>query len=182
MYKEIIIPVFIKEYKNENPKYIVWVGLCIGSAYFLEDRKYLRQIIDPKIENYDSFKTILYFYGKSFILDKNQSTLDGLMEWTNLEILINRMEIPNYITNIERYMRFLVLFAENLEKCKYLCRISGNNKWDKILADWELLVNQLYKYEEYVRNNGYIDYKKFLKIAKKKDIFEKDIFNKFFGG
>ena len=37
------------------------------------------------------------------------------------------------------------------------------NKWNTLLYDWELLVTHLYKYEEYVRNNGYVKFNDYLR-------------------
>ena len=111
----------------------------------------------------DTHAFIEYFCGKSFMITKNQKILDYLMNREIPDIIIHRLDFPDWVRHPDKYKILLSKFADRLIRCKEYCRISGNDKWGKTLNDWELLVTYLHKYEEYVRENGYIRFNDFLK-------------------
>ena len=160
LFDKIVVPVFATEYKKGNKKYIkeIWQcdNLCNPGRNDL-----LKQIVLG--DSGDYFAHIEYSCGKSFMLDKSQKTLDFIMTKARTEVIIYRLDFPIWVHKSDRYFELLKPFADRLERCKEYCKISGNDKWDKHLADWELLVIHLYKYEEYVRNNGYINFNDYLK-------------------
>ena len=162
LFDKIVVPVFIVEYKKDNAKYIKWIGQC-HDLFRYGKNDLLRQIDALGIAR-DSFAHIEYFCAKSFMLDKNQNTLDIIMQRETLDVLLYRKDFPDtWIRHPDRYLELVKKFADKLERCKEYCKISGNDKWDKLLADWELLVTHLYKYEEYTRNNEYICFDDYLK-------------------
>jgi len=162
LFDKIVVPVFIVEYKKNNAKYIKWIGQCDNLIRYGKN-DLLRQINALGIAG-DFFAHVEYFCGKSFMLDKNQNTLDIIMEMEEVDVLLYRMDFPGaWIRCPDRYLELVKEFSAKLERCKEYCKISCNDKWDKFLADWELLVNHLYKYEEYVRNNEYIRFNDYLK-------------------
>jgi hypothetical protein len=160
LFKEIIIPVYATEYKKGNKKYIKLIGQC-DNLCNPGKNNLLKQIVFG--DGGDYFAHIEYNCGKSFMLDKDQKTLDFLMKEERLDIFTFRLDFPGWVHQPDRYFELLIPFANRLERCKEYCKISGNDKWGKLLADWELLVTHLYKYEEYVRNNGYIKFNDYLK-------------------
>ena len=99
----------------------------------------------------------------SFMSYDNQSNFNKAMSKMCAYIFSFRQDFPEFVALPEHYMKSLKPFAEEFEKCKEYCRNSGNNDWDTWLADWELLVTHLYKYEEYVKNNGYVQFNDYLK-------------------
>ena len=160
LFKKIVIPVYTAEYKKGNKKYIKLIWQC-DNLCNPEKNNLLKQIVFG--DGGDYFALIEYNCGKSFMLDKDQKTLDFLMKEAILDIFIFRSDSPGWVHQPDRYFELLIPFANKLERCKEYCKISGNDKWDKFLAEWELLVTHLYKYEEYVRNNGYIAFNDYLK-------------------
>ena len=66
VFYEIFIPVFIVEYKNQNVKYIEWIGRYEGLYPFTS--KFLEEIdaSDINYKNQNAFKQ--YFFEKSFII------------------------------------------------------------------------------------------------------------------
>jgi hypothetical protein len=169
IFDKIIWPVFVMEYKNDNAKYISWITQC----HNLINRRKLKQL-DALDADGDGFKYFEYFCGKSFMIDKNQNTLDMLMYEEEIEILVYRQDFDCWIRCPERYLELLKPFANRYKRCREYCIISGNDKWNQWLADWELLVTHLYKYEEYVRNNGYVTFNEYLKGIGVKIIFDND--------
>ena len=166
MFNEIILPVFECEYDNNNPKYIKWIGdYCSSIPVDSQWRKYFSEKNNiPNNIFGDSFICQIYFYEKSYLMDRNQNTLDKLMDRLWMDILINRLELPTLITmRPARFIELIKPFEERLEICKKLCAISGNDKWDKRLADWDLLIKLLYQYREYVKENSNVDFNDYLK-------------------
>ena len=174
MFNEIVLPVFVREYNNNDPKYINLIADCIGLVYLGTrlTEEFLKKNIIPELASIDSYAWYLFLYEKSYMLDKNQQTLDTLMSKLTLYVYTYRLDFPAWVTHPTRYMELLHPFEEGLNRCKKLCEISGNDKWSKLLADWELLVLHLYKYDEYVKNNGYVRFNDYLKEIGKKILFE----------
>ncbi|MCL2044132.1 MAG: hypothetical protein FWG89_08340 [Treponema sp.] len=166
MFNEIILPVFESEYDKNNPHFIKLIGDYCSS---LPVDPHWRQEFFKKHNIPDSISVggiecQIYFYEKSYIIDRNQDTLDKLMDRLAMDILINWLELPTLITmRPARFIELVKPFEERLEICKKLCAISDNDKWDKRLADWELLIQQLYQYREYVKENGNVDFNDYLK-------------------
>ena len=161
VFNEIILPIFVREYNSNNPKYIKLIGDCIGLpslGWQLMVPYFLKNNIIPELTSHDSYSWYLFLYEKSYMLDKNQHTLDSLMDIIKFNIYSYRLDFPALVTHPTCYMELLRPFEEGLNKCKKLCEISGNDKWNKLLAEWELLVFHLYKYDEYVKNNGYVTF------------------------
>jgi len=158
VFNEIVMPVFITEYKKDNAKYIKWIGQCREFILKSNKEEFFDLIDAPEIFKADTFKYCEYFLIKSFMLDKNQHSLDILMNYEVMDILIYRLELPNWsaLGNYEKYLEVLKPFAEKLERFKEYCRISGNDKWNKLLAIWESLVTHMYKYEKEIRHNSSI--------------------------
>jgi hypothetical protein len=162
IFDEIIAPVFVEEYKNENAKYIGWIGRCEQIINGKRRKSFFEQInaTDAARDGFPSFCE--YFYGKSFMIDNNQKVLDSLMQVLKMDILVHRVDCSGLVTNPDLYKELLKPFADRLERCKTYCKITGNDKWNKLLDDWELLVMHLYKYEEYVRISGYVNFNDYL--------------------
>lgn len=160
LFKRIVVPIYATEYKKGNKKYIKLIGQCDNLCNPGKNNLLKKIALGDSV---DYFASIEYSCGKSFMLDKDQKTLDFLMKEQTIDIFIFRTDFPVWISHPDRYFELLIPFANRLERCKEYCKISGNDKWDKFLAEWELLVTQLYKYEEYVRNNGYIKFNDYLK-------------------
>ena len=165
MFNDIIIPVFIEEYNNNNPKYIKLIGDCISLPFLGEQlmKYFSKKNIVPEFTSGDSFMWHLYFYEKSYMLDRNQLTLDILMGILKYYIYTYRLDFPAWVTHPKHYMELLKPFEESMNKCKILCKISGNDKWNNLLGNWGFLIFHLYKYEEYVRKNGYVMFNDYLK-------------------
>jgi hypothetical protein len=169
VFNKIIWPVFVTEYKNENAKYIRWIAQC----HNLINRIKLKQL-DALVAYGDGFEYFEYFCGKSFMIDKDQNTLDMLMHEEMVDIIVYRQDFDCWIRCPERYLELLKPFSDRFERCRKYCKISGNDKWNQMLADWELLVTHLYKYEEYVRNNAYVRFNEYLKEIGVRIIFDND--------
>jgi len=161
LFKKIVVPVYAVEYKKGNRKYIILIGQC-DNLCNPGKNNLLKQIVFGD-DGGDYFAHIEYNCGKSFMLEKDQKTLDFLMKEERLNVITFRLDFHVWVHEPDRYFELLKRFADRLERCKEYCKISGNDKWDKYLTDWELLVTHLYKYEEYVRNNGYIKFNDYLK-------------------
>ena len=158
IFDEIIWPVFLTEYKNNNAKYIKWIAQCND---FIGDER-LKQL-DVLGINRDGFAYFEYFCGKSYMLDKDYKTLNELMGWEIIDFLFYRgEEFSEWVSDPKRYHDLIKPFSNRFERCKEYCRISGKDEWNTLLADWGLLVTHLYQYEEYVRENGEIKFNKYL--------------------
>ena len=166
LFNEIILPVFIEEYKNENAKFIYFIGKYFkmikpAKTEFLEEIN-----LSNELYHADDHSCLVYFYGKSFMLDKNQMTLDYLFEILSRHFIISfwcddESDLVKFPTRY--YMEFVKPLEEKLKKCKELCKISGNDKWGKVLAEWEGMVAVLYKYGDYVREHAYMSFNDYLK-------------------
>ena len=159
IFDEIIWPVFLTEYKNNNAKYIKWIAQC--DNFIRHERLKQLDVSDLDVCGIEYFE---YFCGKSFMIDKDYKTLNMLMEWELIDYLILRdEEYSDWVCDPKRYSELIKPFSERFERCREYCRISGNNEWDHFIDIWGLLVTHLYKYEEYVRKNGNIKFDKYLK-------------------
>ena len=151
------------EHKKNNAKFIKWIGQC--HELFLCGKDNSKRYLLKQIDDFDtggSFELVEYFCGKSFMLDKDQRTLDLIMDsrkWGAVHLGINSSDCVHHP---DKYFEYMKSFADKMERCKNYCKISSNDKWDTLLADWELLVTHLYKYEEYVRNNDYLTFDDYL--------------------
>jgi len=159
LFEKIIVPVFAIEYKKNNAKFIKWIGQC-DDLFSSRKNDLLKQIDDFDADS--SFEFVEYFCGKSFMLDKNQETLDIIMKLEKLEVFLLVLDSSDYVHRPYKYFEYLKSVIDRMERCKEYCKISGNDKWDTLLADWELLVTNLYKYEEYVKNNDYLTFQDYL--------------------
>jgi len=171
IFYEIFIPVFVAEYKNENAKYIEWVGRY--GELFPFTMEFLKQVnaLDVDHDSICAFK--VYFFEKSFLISKNQKTLDRLMERTHAHLEYSgiggvfagiSLELKrsgnDLHKELEKSRKTLKPYIDKLEKCKWYCQISGNDKWEKrwkaVLDYWDAYIAGFLKYLEHVEKSGYI--------------------------
>ena len=108
---EIIFPVFVTEYKEENKKYIEWMQECCHELLF-------QDYVD--IHDY------------------------GILSCWGIK---------------EDHIELLQELTAKLERSKESYRIYDHPQWKKIIYNWELLITYFSQYDEYVKNNGYIEFK-----------------------
>jgi len=182
IFGKIIFPVLAAEYRNENGKFIGWLGHCHHFILHGKNHALLEQI-NAQEAGADSFVFFEFFYGKSFMLDRNQKILDYLMDLQKMELLVFYRECSGLIHQPHRFDKQFKRFQDKLERCKVYCEFSGNGKWNKMLAGWDLLVTHIHKYGEYARTtktNGFVDFDSYLskKRGKRKiRMFLNSLFN-----
>jgi hypothetical protein len=174
IFKTIIIPILITEYKNNHPKYIKWIGQLDQFIYVDMDKE-IRSDFFKEINCQYNFTGTLsyqdYFLCKSFLIDKNQKTLDLLLSrslW--LKFFIYSQSFPNILSlprnsKYSRYEKILESFENSLKKRKHCYELSDYKKpeWKKRIDTWELLILYLHRFEDRVKNNGFIRFSEYLK-------------------
>lgn len=154
LFKEIFLPIFIDEYKLNNPEYIKWIAQL--EQFFYSDITATRSFLN-EINVEFPFDTT-FFLKKAYTLSKERETLDILLvklaqriNFTVHEypfsILANPKELENEISEFKDYLR------ESLNK----------NLWNKSIKDWEVisfhwktynnLKEKFCSFEEYISKN-----------------------------
>jgi hypothetical protein len=185
IFKTIIMPILIVEYKNSHPKYIKWIGQLDQFIYVDHE---ISKVFFKEINcQYDFTGTRSYqdyFFCKSFLIDKNPKTLDLLLShslW--LDFFIYSWSFPNILSlprnsKYSQYEETLESFENSFKKRKYCYELSEFKKpeWEKIIDTWGLLILYLHKFEDHVKNNGFIRFSEFLKENNMKD-FANEVMN-----
>jgi hypothetical protein len=181
IFKMIIMPILIAEYKNNQPKYIKWIGQLDQFIYIdKEIRSDFFKGINCQYDFTDTLSYQDYFLCKSFLIDKNPKTLDLLLShslW--IVFFIYSWSFPNTLslprnTKYSQYEETLESFENIFKKRKHCYELSDYKKpeWKKIIDTWELLILYLHKFEDRVKNNGFIRFSEYLKENNMKDIIE----------
>jgi hypothetical protein len=154
LFDKIIWPVFAEEYKKNDAKYIRFIGCCEILIRRKKREIYMAQIGSPRNFCGDSFSFMKYFWEKSFSIDKDQNTLDGLM-WC-LEIDHSSARMSFYLADEHyNYMKDFKSFEEYVERCKGYCKYSTSKKYDELIRKCELLVSYMHTFDELVKKDGF---------------------------
>lgn len=150
LFKEIILPVLTKQYRNNNAEYIRWIGQF--EQYFYSNHKMTVSFLE-ELEIKDYFDAT-FFFEKSFLIDRNQKTLDLL--------LTSIAERLNYSTHEVPWCVLLVpdAFDSVLEHFKLYWNLSDNQSiWKAKVKEWDIIAFHWRRYqslqEEYA---GFKDY------------------------
>lgn len=149
-FKEIILPVLAKQYLNNSPLHIKWIGQL--EQFFYSDRIttafFLRQI---KVDGY--FSTI-HFFKKSFAIDNGQDTLQLLLQRQGQDIEYLVHELPGVV--LAEPDDFNLLLADFKG---YWDKSNDKEKWERRLAEWEKIASHWTIYFENRQNfKNFVDY------------------------
>ena len=128
LFKEIILPRLIEQYKNNSPKHIKWIGQ-FEQRFYSDHSMTTKFLKDLGIEGY--FDTN-YFLEKSFLIDNNQTTLDLLLDRIAKDINYDIHEVPlGVLVDPEVFDKELNYFKT------YWKQSDKKNIWKDILVEWE---------------------------------------------
>ena len=178
LFKKILLPVFVKKYKENNPLYLRWIGQLEQFFYsehkltvqFLEDiNDRLRDAVqfDKKSNSYKDIKyrffETYHFFKKSYKIEPNQKTLDLLLKRLAQDIFYATHELPFGI------LREPNEFMKEIENFKfYFEKYNNQEKWKETLHNWTFIgqhwkiyskeKNKYENFENYLNLNGIKNY------------------------
>ncbi len=156
LFKEIILTVLIEQYTKNSAKHIRWIGQF--EQYFLTDNA--TSLAFLKAVNIEGHFEARYFFEKSFSIDKNQLSIQLLLNKIAKDINYYIHEVPfGVLVEPE------VLNNELLTFKKYWQQSDTMNIWNNILNQWELIAKHwtIYhanqenhdNFENYLKSNGF---------------------------
>ncbi|MDP8051405.1 hypothetical protein [Pasteurella atlantica] len=154
LFQKVLIPVFIKKYKENDPLYIRWIAQM--EQFFYSDHKttnyFLEAInIDSTLQDavmfsretnqYEETKCRYfetdYFLKKSFELKPDQEVLDLILKrmLRNIDYLTH--ELPYLLTDLDDFIKIINEF-------KYFSEQSNSKeKWKRQIEEWENIADNL---------------------------------------
>nr|WP_321230677.1 hypothetical protein [uncultured Psychroserpens sp.] len=178
LFKKILLPVFVRKYKENEAIYIRWIGQL--EQFFYSDNSTTQlflENINDKLRNatqFDSktneYKTINCryfstesFFEKSYNIEPNQKTLDLLLKRLAQDIFYATHELPWGI------LRDADEFIKEIENFKfYFEKSNKQEKWESILNEWTFIgqhwkiyskeKNKYENFENYLNLNGIENY------------------------
>ncbi|MFZ9954808.1 MAG: hypothetical protein ACO3E1_01675, partial [Flavobacteriales bacterium] len=130
LFKEIVLPVLIDQYKKDSAKHIRWIGQFEQFFYsdFATTQVFLREL---DIEG--NFET-RHFFEKSFSIDNNQKTLELLLKRIAQDINYYTHEVPiGVLVDPDALDKALMTFRQYWQQC------DTKNIWENVLTEWELI-------------------------------------------
>jgi len=128
LFTEIILPILIDEFKNNSAKHIKWIGQL--EQFFHSDNR-ARTKLNSEL-NLDYNFTTKHFFEKSYLIDKNQITLNLLLNSISQEISFDIHELPiGVLANPEEFEQEINYFK------KYFECSENKSFWEKSLTRWE---------------------------------------------
>ena len=143
LFKEIILPVLIDQYKKDSAKHIRWIGQF--EQYFYSDNSTTLAFL--KAVNIEGHFETRHFFEKSFSIDKNQMTIQLLLNRIAQDINYYIHEVPIGVLVYPE-----VLNNELLAFKKYWQQCDTKNIWNNILTHWELIAKHWTIYHENLEN------------------------------
>lgn len=152
LFKEIVLPILIDQYKKDSAKHIRWIGQFEQFFYsdFATTQAFLKEL---DIEGY--FET-RHFFEKSFSIDNNQKTLELLLNRIAQDINYYTHNIPNCVlVDPDVLDKELMTFRQYWQQC------DTKNIWKNVLTEWELIAKN---WSLYLANQDkYTNFKNYLK-------------------
>jgi hypothetical protein len=155
LFKEIVLPILIDQYKKGSAKHISWIGQFEQFFYsdFATTQAFLREL---DIEGHFESR---HFFEKSFSIDNNQKTLALLINRIAQDINYYTHEVPiGVLVNSDFLDKELMTFRKYWQQC------DTKNKWENILTEWDIIAKHwsLYlatqvkyvNFENYLKTNG----------------------------
>jgi hypothetical protein len=155
LFKEIILPILIDQYKEDSAKHIRWIGQL--EQFFYSDNvttnKFLKEL------NITGHFETRHFFEKSFALDNNQKTLNLLLNRIAQDINYYTHEVPiGVLVDPDVLDNELLIFRQ------YWQQSDTKKIWEVVLSEWELIAKhwKLYlatrdkydNFENYLTTNG----------------------------
>ncbi|MDP8079969.1 hypothetical protein [Phocoenobacter skyensis] len=152
LFQKVLVPIFIKKYKENDPLYIKWIAQM--EQFFYSDQRityYFLEEIDDKLRDavqfsketnqYEEIKCRYfetdYFLKKSFELKADQEVLDLILKRMLKDIDYLTHELPYLLTDLDD-------FIEIINEFKYFSEQSeSKEKWKAQIEEWENIADNL---------------------------------------
>jgi hypothetical protein len=155
LFKEIVLPILIDQYKKGSAKHIRWIGQF--EQFFYSDVTTTQAFLS-ELDIAGYFET-RHFFEKAFSIDNNQQTLALLLDRIAQDINYYTHEVPiGVLVDPDFLDKELMTFRQYLQQC------DTKNTWEELLTGWELIAKHwsLYlkskdkydSFENYLRVNG----------------------------
>lgn len=152
LFKQIIVPILADQYKKGSAKHIRWIGQF--EQFFYSDFEMTKAFLE-NIQITEYFETI-YFLEKSFSIEKNQNTLNLLLNRIAQNIYNFTHEVPaGVLVYPEVFEKVLVTFR------KYLEQSATREIWKNVITEWELIAKHWKIYSE--NSDQYLNFENYLK-------------------
>ncbi len=150
--KNVILPILIKKYKENNPLYIRWIAQF--EQFFYSDNKitnYFLEEINDELKDAVQFSKeknqyinvkCRYFSAKQFLMkslkiENNQITIDLILYIISQGIDYQTHELPLLIGTLDDLI-------ENINEFKYYYeKFNNKNKWTQKLKSWNDILEKL---------------------------------------